>query len=309
MSASDQRTPLPENPNRELVVGIVRALKVIADAILKPRDIQKVSIEGASILTIKGDKGDKGDSPTEPEIIALIKPLIPEPIKGDKGDPLVWEDLTPEQKLSLKGRQGDQGEVDYLKVQEFVQENTPKVEDIARKVLEEIDLPPNVTVDEVLEALKKTNKLSFKDLKDVPDFDKVMGEYANKVEAAFLERMSQQKGGDMGSGANALSMLLDVNVWGIVPGQGIIWDGNKFVPFTPGGPGGANIATEMATVVQAGGNITIDLTQFTNPVDVVQWVSLNGQIIDSTRWSVVGDVLTITDAFDTDTTQVQYTYA
>lgn len=35
----------------------------------------------------KGDsvKGDKGDAPTEQELLSLIKPLIPEPIKGIDG--------------------------------------------------------------------------------------------------------------------------------------------------------------------------------------------------------------------------------
>lgn len=30
--------------------------------------------------------------------------------KGDKGDPLTWDDLTPEQKASLKGEKGDKGD-------------------------------------------------------------------------------------------------------------------------------------------------------------------------------------------------------
>ena len=33
---------------------------------------------------IKETKGDKGDTPTKEELLSIIKPLIPEPIKGDK---------------------------------------------------------------------------------------------------------------------------------------------------------------------------------------------------------------------------------
>lgn len=34
----------------------------------------------------KGDKGDPGDTPTDERLIELIKPLIPAPLPGDKGD-------------------------------------------------------------------------------------------------------------------------------------------------------------------------------------------------------------------------------
>lgn len=49
-----------------------------------------------------GVKGDKGDTPTDEELIALIKPLIPEPIKGEDGlDGIDGETPTEEELLDL----------------------------------------------------------------------------------------------------------------------------------------------------------------------------------------------------------------
>lgn len=73
--------------------------------------------------------------------------------------------------------------------------------------------------------------------------------------------------------------------------------------------GSANLATEPVVAVQSGTDVTIDLTQLSNPYTSIQFVSLNGQIINTTRWSVLADVMTVTDGFDTDEFQIQYVYA
>lgn len=55
---------------------------------LKPKDLTKVELVGAEIVTIKGvkgDKGDKGDTPSDEALTELITPLIPEPITGPAG--------------------------------------------------------------------------------------------------------------------------------------------------------------------------------------------------------------------------------
>lgn len=52
-------------------------------------EVQKVELQGISLVTIKGDKGEPGkdgNTPTKEELIKIVKPLIPEPKKGDKGD-------------------------------------------------------------------------------------------------------------------------------------------------------------------------------------------------------------------------------
>lgn|SRR3990167_4030328 len=37
------------------------------------------------LKAVRGKQGDKGDNPTKNELLSIIKPLIPEPIKGDDG--------------------------------------------------------------------------------------------------------------------------------------------------------------------------------------------------------------------------------
>lgn len=51
---------------------------------------------------IEISKGDKGDTPTEEEIIALIKPLIPKPIKGDKGETTIVEKVIEKTETIIK---------------------------------------------------------------------------------------------------------------------------------------------------------------------------------------------------------------
>ncbi|MCK9320236.1 hypothetical protein [Methanoculleus sp.] len=54
------------------------------------------------IAKTPGIKGDKGDTPTDEELVALIKPLIPEPIKGEDGvDGLDGETPSEEYLLEL----------------------------------------------------------------------------------------------------------------------------------------------------------------------------------------------------------------
>ena len=43
------------------------------------------TIKGEKGDTIKGEKGDTGDKPTPAELLKIIKPLIPKPIKGSDG--------------------------------------------------------------------------------------------------------------------------------------------------------------------------------------------------------------------------------
>ena len=79
------------------------------------RVIQEIkTIEIPTSLVIDGGalKGDKGDSPTEEELVSLITPLIPEPLKGDIGVPFTYKDFTTSQLegLKVKGDKGDNGD-------------------------------------------------------------------------------------------------------------------------------------------------------------------------------------------------------
>ena len=74
---------------KEHLEGIHESLKSIAEKetpMMEMPEVHKVSIEGAEVLTIKGEKGEKGDEPNDERLTNLIKPLIPKPIVGQKGD-------------------------------------------------------------------------------------------------------------------------------------------------------------------------------------------------------------------------------
>ncbi len=91
--------------------GHANVVKVMVDAFLE-KEIS-VKLEGVSIMTIKGDKGSDGEKPSQEELTALIKPLIPKPLKGDKGE----DAYTP-----VKGK-------DYFtqkEIQDFINFSKPK---------------------------------------------------------------------------------------------------------------------------------------------------------------------------------------
>lgn len=61
-------------------------LDSVNESIKNKPEVQKVQLEGVSLVTLKGDKGDKGDEPSDQRLEEIITPLIPEPIQGEKGD-------------------------------------------------------------------------------------------------------------------------------------------------------------------------------------------------------------------------------
>lgn len=93
--------------------------------------MQEVAVKAAKeaaklIKGVKGDKGDKGDVPTKEEIVSLIKPLIPKPVKGDKGDSI--RGYRGEKGDSIKGDKGDKGDAGKsVKLDEVVEKVLPDV--------------------------------------------------------------------------------------------------------------------------------------------------------------------------------------
>ena len=73
------------------------------------------------INEIQLKEGPKGDTPTEKELLNLIKPLIPSPIKGEPGAP----------GKNIKGDPGDRGEAGI----------SPGLDEIVKKVLNLIPTP------------------------------------------------------------------------------------------------------------------------------------------------------------------------
>lgn len=69
-----------------------------------------------------------------------------------------------------------------------------------------------------------------------------------------------------------------------------------------------NIAMQQVTAVASGSNITIDLTQLSHTFKSIVMVTNQGQVLDTVRWSVLSTVMTVTNVFDSDSYQIQYTY-
>lgn len=70
----------------------------------------KVEIQGAEILTIKGekgDKGDKGDMPSKDELTKIILPLIPKPIEGKQGPKGDKGAVGPAGRDGINGKDGE----------------------------------------------------------------------------------------------------------------------------------------------------------------------------------------------------------
>lgn len=88
----------PSSQSRQMFQMVKSGFELIAKAISAVRfpDKQKIEIAGAEVLTIKGQKGDSGDdgkTPTDPQLIELIKPLIPNLRQPEDGHTPTDEEL------------------------------------------------------------------------------------------------------------------------------------------------------------------------------------------------------------------------
>jgi hypothetical protein len=155
---------------------IVQSVKELSDK-LEPKEIG----DGA-VFTVKGLKGDKGDKPTEEELLVLIKPLIPEPIKGDDGEDYI---LTEQDKKDI---------VSSIEVP-IIEKIIEKTETIIEKP---ITIDKTVTIDKTKTVVKEVAKyetaedivaklntlskaLDWKTIKNFPDFSKNGGSGLNTV--------------------------------------------------------------------------------------------------------------------------------
>lgn len=114
-------------------------------------------------LKITGIKGEKGDTPSKDELVSIITPLIPEPIKGDTG----------EKGESIKGDKGDKGDDGYTPIKGVDYFDGEKGErgekgekgdagkDVDENVIKEIQSKVNRALD------ISSRDYDFKELKDV----------------------------------------------------------------------------------------------------------------------------------------------
>lgn len=178
---------LAQDETKEAVkehVPILEAIMVNTE----PKEVQKVKIEiedeekdelaSAFFSMLKGKKGDK---PTDEELIALIKPLIP----SENDLTAIIEPLIPE---PIKGEDGE----DYILTKEDKNEIAKLVEvPVVEKVIEKTEtiIEKPITIDKTRTVVKEvakyeeasdiaeklntlSKKIDFKVIKNFPDFNK-----------------------------------------------------------------------------------------------------------------------------------------
>lgn len=89
--------------------------------------------------------------------------------------------------------------------------------------------------------------------------------------------------------------------------------GGSIVEFdASGGGAGTNVATQKLIPTTSGSNITLDLTGLAHTFTSIQFISKNGQIMDSSDatygWSQSTNTVTVLNAANTDIFLVNYNY-
>lgn len=149
-------------------------------------------------------RGEDGHTPTDEELIALIKPLIP--IVKDGENYILTEQDKRDIAKSIKVPVVEK----VIEKTEVVRE-TPIVKEVA------VSDTPEVIKDK-LETLDGDKRLKIEAIKD-------LREELDKVKARGGEHV-------VSTSNRGLYQLLDVNVSGIVAGQSIYWDGSQWLPVT-----------------------------------------------------------------------------
>lgn len=169
------------------------ALKEMADKIGKggpePKDIEDEAM--FHVKGKKGDKGDKGDeghTPTDAELLALIKPLIPKPLKPSNDEilalirpliPVVKDGEPPSEEHLLSLIKPLIAQIPIPSPYRPTQEELLA---LIRPLIPNPQLTEQIkphTADEMVSMLK--GKISYEDLKDRPNFDTFRGRSSSKT--------------------------------------------------------------------------------------------------------------------------------
>jgi hypothetical protein len=262
-------------------------LDVLAE-VMKEEKEERIVIEGIKLIKLKGEPGKPGEpghTPTEEELLAIIEPLIPEVKNGDNYI------LTDEDKLEIAGK---------VKIP-TVTKTIEKVKTIVEKPIVTQEIKEKAMYEDGETIFKKIKK--YLTIESIERLDDILRSMAGSASEGVQ---------NVGRAFNYLSNLVDVLITNPVDGQVLKYDGTlkRWVNGTASA-GGANIAMQMVTAVQSGENVTIALTQLTNFATLATTLGVyyQGQLVDRTRWSIVGSTLTLTDAYTPNSFQVQYTYA
>ena len=217
------------------------------DKIVENTDPSRVANSLLQMLKgdLKGDKGDKGDTPSKEEVLALIKPLIPAPIKGKDGKSViegqVIKKILERIPLPADGKQGAQGEKG--------EDGSP---DTGEQIVEKLNPLKNV--------------LDFQVLRNIPDFVQVKdipgggggGQYLTFRDSTGARISAQVTDIQFGAGISASYASGKITITttastAVLTATGTIDDSNKDFTFTQKP---SVIVMNGATYQQTGGAIT-----------------------------------------------------
>ena len=166
-----------------LIQSIENTEKIV-EAVEKSSNVS-IEIKGADLIKYKGEKGEKGDkgdkgddgkTPTDEELVALIEPLIPEPIKGEDGQDYI---LTEEDKKEI-AQSIEVPIVEKIIEKTEVIRETPITIDKTKTVVKEV--AKYETAKELAKKLNTlTKEIDFKVIKNFPDFSKNGGSGLNTI--------------------------------------------------------------------------------------------------------------------------------
>lgn len=218
-------------------------------------------------------------APTDEELVSLILPLIPAPIPGDDGDEPTTEQLLalirPLIPPAIPGK-------DALAptTEEIAAIAKPIIKSLVPKSVPGKDGSPDTGVDIVRKhkELEKEQRISYDDLKDLPNLD--------------LFRRQQEKK-DIATKDYATSELTDVSMQGIAAGQVLQWDGHRFIPYTPTSSGFNQVFGENLTLQGLGPAFTLAHTPIVGSVRLYRGGAYQQVGVD---YTISGSTVTLTNA-------------
>lgn len=257
-----------------------------------PEEIS-VKLPGVSVITLKGDKGD---TPTDEELLALIKPLIPE--DPEDGHTPTKEELLALIRPLIPVVKDGETPTDSRLIS-LIEPLLPKKEAIVEEVLTKIPPPPFLTSIEIrdrLEILKGDERLDVSAIKGISEIQE------------SIKELSANGVGRVGWGAHPLN----IQESGTVKAKGA-----RHLNFT--GAAVTHSANGVTTIAvsstgnsihneQVSGN-TNTFTLAHTPTLGTEHIFARGQrIFPTTGYTIVGAIITTVDTFSTGDIYADYSY-
>lgn len=257
-------------------------------------DVQKMEIQGAEIITIKGKEGEP---PTDEHLLELITPLIPDPIKGDDGEDYV---LTETDKREI-------AKSITVPIVERVVETIVEKQPIVTNEIKEVAVTDNGEV-----IVGKINGLDSESDNLKIDISHIKG--IDILEKSFDSKISSIPRGTIGGGGNR---PLQIQSSGVIKekvarvlnfiGSGVnsivrTADGVVTISLVAGA--GSTVYSETPSGLINGSN-TIYTTA--NTITNVLSFAINGQFIHPSEYSAVGTTITFVTALDASLSGLAFT--